>query len=81
MLKEINTTNADFSALRDYIHYVTEVIGVPSGSVGEAMYVAKVHLDMVDLLCWTVVIVAASLLFEKLFLALMRALFRGLERI
>ena len=58
-----------------------EVIGVPSGSVGEAMYVAKVHLDMVDLLCWTVVIVAASLLFEKLFLALMRALFRGLERI
>ena len=58
-----------------------EVIGVPSGSVGEAMYVAKVHLDMVDMLCWTVVIVAASLLFERLFLTLVRALFRGLERL
>lgn len=33
MLKEINTTNADFSALRDYIHYVTEVIGVPSAAI------------------------------------------------
>ena len=33
MTKEMNTTNADFSALRDYIHYVTEVIGVPSAAI------------------------------------------------
>lgn len=55
-----------------------EVIGIPSGSIGEALYDAKVYLDTASLFAWTVVIVLLSLIFEKLFLALLRILFDGL---
>ena len=43
-----------------------EVIGIPAGSVGEKLYMAKVYFASGDLLAWTVVIVAVSLLCEKL---------------
>lgn len=45
-----------------------EVIGVPSGSIGEKLYHAKVYLNTPDLFAWTIVIIAISFLFEKLFL-------------
>lgn len=48
-----------------------EVIGVVSGSVGGQLYDSKVYLAMADLFAWTVVIVAVSAAFEKLFLALL----------
>ncbi len=47
-----------------------EVIGMPRGSVGERLQQAKVYLDTPDLFAWTLVIVALSLGFEKLVLAL-----------
>ena len=47
-----------------------EVIGIPDGSIGEKLYNAKVYLNTPDLFAWTVVIVLISLLFEKLFLAM-----------
>jgi NitT/TauT family transport system permease protein len=56
-----------------------EVIGIPEGSIGEKLYEAKVYLNSADLLAWTVVIVAASIAFEKLFLFLLRAFFGRLE--
>ena len=46
-----------------------EVIGLPSGSIGERLYTAKVYFETPDLFAWTAVIVAVSVLFEKLFLA------------
>lgn len=49
-----------------------EVIGIPRGSVGERLQQAKVYLDTPDLFAWTLVIVAASLFFEKLVLFLVR---------
>lgn len=43
-----------------------EVIGLPSGSVGEKLYKAKVYLETPDLFCWTLVIVLLSLGCERL---------------
>lgn len=58
-----------------------EVIGIPSGSIGEKLYEAKVYLDSGDLFAWTVVIVAVSIAFEKLFLFILKRLFEILEGI
>lgn len=58
-----------------------EVIGIPSGSIGEQLYEAKVYLSTADLLSWTVVIVLVSVLFEKLFITLLKRAFAGLERL
>lgn len=49
-----------------------EVIGIPDGSIGELLYNAKIYLQTGELLAWTVVIVAVSVLFEKLFMLLLR---------
>lgn len=51
-----------------------EVIGLPAGSLGERLYQAKVYFLTPDLFAWTAVIVAVSMVFEKLFLALVDAL-------
>jgi NitT/TauT family transport system permease protein len=51
-----------------------EIIGIPSGSIGERLYEAKVYLDTPDLFAWTVVIVIISVCFEKLFVRLIRML-------
>ena len=45
-----------------------EVIGLPGGSIGEALYNAKVYFMTPDLFAWTAVIVTVSILFERLFL-------------
>ena len=57
-----------------------EVIGIPDGSIGEKLYNAKVYLNTPDLFAWTVVIVLISLLFEKLFLAMVDGAVIRLER-
>lgn len=56
-----------------------EIIGTPDGSIGKELYYAKIWLDTDDLLCWTVIIVLCSVLFEKLFMALVRGMYRRLE--
>ena len=53
-----------------------EVIGLPAGTIGERLYTAKVYFQTPDLFAWTAVIVAVSVVFEKLFLALIDALVR-----
>ena len=45
-----------------------EVIGIPSGSIGEKLYEAKLYWMTKELLAWTVVIVLISFLFEKVIL-------------
>ena len=51
-----------------------EVIGLPSGSLGERLYTAKVYFQTEDLFAWTAVIVAVSLIFGRLFLRAVNAL-------
>ena len=48
-----------------------EVIGIPSGSIGEKLYQAKIYLDTASLFAWTVVIILLSVLFEKLFMMIL----------
>ncbi len=57
-----------------------EVIGIPSGSIGEKLYQAKLFLSTADLLAWTLTIILVSTLFERLFLFLVRKIFRRIER-
>lgn len=56
-----------------------EIIGIPAGSIGRMFYDAKVYFNTVDLFAWTVIVVVISVLFEKGFLALLRAGFRKVE--
>ena len=51
-----------------------EVIGVTGRSVGGMLYDAKVYLEISDLFAWTALLVAVSLLFERLFLKLLDAM-------
>lgn len=48
-----------------------EVIGIPSHSIGENLYMAKIYLDTSGLFAWTLVIILVSSLFEKLFLGML----------
>lgn len=48
-----------------------EVIGLPSGSIGEQLYQAKIFLSTGDLFAWTLAIIAISFAFEKAALALL----------
>lgn len=51
-----------------------EIIGTPSGSIGKMLFLAKTYLATDDLLAWTVIIVAVSVLSEKLFLWILKFL-------
>ena len=55
-----------------------EVIGITSGSIGAALYNAKIYFDTAGLFAWTLVIVLLSLAFEKLFLWALRRVGRAL---
>ncbi len=48
-----------------------EVIGIPTGSIGEKLYKAKVYLETPDLFAWTIIIIAVSVGFEKLFMVIL----------
>ena len=47
------------------------IIGLPDGSIGDALYRAKITLSTGELFAWTFVIILLSAGFEKLFLALL----------
>lgn len=51
-----------------------EVIGLPSGSIGEQLYEAKLYLMTKELFAWTVVIILISILFEKAVMLIIRLL-------
>lgn len=57
-----------------------EVIGMPPGSIGAQLYRSKVYLDTPELFAWTLVIVALSMLFERLALWLLGQAARLSER-
>lgn len=51
-----------------------EVIGIPTGSIGESLYQAKIFLNTSELFAWTIVIIFMSVIFEKIFLILLKKL-------
>lgn len=57
-----------------------EVIGLPSGTVGERLYQAKLFLSSADLFAWTLAVVALSLAGERLAIAGLDAAERRLAR-
>ena len=57
-----------------------EVIGLPSGSIGERLYQAKIYLSTGEVLAWTVVIVLLSVGFEQLIKFLLKTAERRLNR-
>ena len=50
-----------------------EVIGLPAGTIGERLYMAKVYFQTPDLFAWTAAIVAVSAVFERHILKLVDA--------
>ena len=57
-----------------------ELISIPSGSIGEKLYQAKVYLMTGDLFAWTLLIVLLSMLCAKIFALLLKAAAAALER-
>lgn len=49
-----------------------EIIGVPAHSIGERLYMSKIYLDTENLFAWTLVIILLSMIFEKVFLWLLK---------
>ncbi len=49
-----------------------EVIGIPTGSIGERLYEAKLYLMTGELFAWTFVIIVISILFEKIVIFLIK---------
>jgi len=58
-----------------------EVIGIPTGSIGEKLYMSKVYFNTPDLFAWTLTVIIISLLFEKLFMFLLDLIIRKIERL
>ncbi len=57
-----------------------EVIGIPSGTIGENLYIAKIYFDTAAVLAWTVAIVTISILLEKLAVYAIQSFYKHLEK-
>ncbi len=55
-----------------------EVIGIIKGSIGEKLYDAKIYFQNADLLAWTAVIIIISVVFEKIFVKILKSFFGGI---
>lgn len=51
---------------------MAEVVGTPKPSIGREMFAAKQYLATADLFAWTVVVVILSVVFEKVFMLLIK---------
>ncbi|NLP34100.1 MAG: ABC transporter permease subunit [Clostridiales bacterium] len=51
-----------------------EVIGIPSGSIGEWLYESKIYLMTNELFAWTIVIIIISILFENIVILILKHL-------
>lgn len=56
-----------------------EVIGLPSGTIGEKLYETKLYLDTADLFAYTAVIIIISAMFEFVFLKLVGRLSKKMQ--
>lgn len=53
-----------------------EIIGLPGMSIGEAVYLSKLTLDMPAIIAWTAVVIVLGWVCEKIVLALVNAAFQ-----
>lgn len=51
-----------------------EVIGIPTGSIGERLYESKIYLMTNELFAWTVVIIIISIVFENIVIHMLKHL-------
>ena len=58
-----------------------ELIGIPANSLGEMLYYSKIYFNTLDLFAWTLIIVLISVIFEKLFTAVLKFAFGRIEKI
>lgn len=58
-----------------------EIIGIPRGSMGYALYQAKLYLDTPALYAWTLAVVLLSVAFERLILFAVKRAYARLERL
>lgn len=58
-----------------------EIISIPGGSIGEMIHYADLWLMTEDMYAWTVILVLASVVFEKLFVLILRKLMGRVTRI
>lgn len=49
-----------------------EILGVPLHSIGTELYRAKIYLETVDVFAWTAVVIALSVVIEKIFIGLIK---------
>ena len=56
-----------------------EVIGIPTGSIGEVLYESKVYLNTVSLFSWAIVIIILGFISEKVFVCLIKLCMRKIE--
>jgi NitT/TauT family transport system permease protein len=56
-----------------------EVIGLPSGTIGERLYQGRLYLETADVFAWTAVVVLVAFAFERLVLWLLSLLERRLS--
>lgn len=49
-----------------------EIIGLPSNTVGEALYKSKIYLNTPELFAWTLFVIIISMVFETVFISLIR---------
>lgn len=59
---------------------MAEVIGTPKPSIGRELYQAKSFLQTADFFAWTVVVIILSLIFEVIFMALIKQLNRPMGK-
>lgn len=59
---------------------MAEVIAAPKPSIGKEMSQARTYLDTPDLFAWTVVVMVLSLVFEKVFMELLKRAGRPMGR-
>ncbi len=58
-----------------------EIIAIPGGSIGEMIHYADLWLMTEDMYAWTVILVLMSVVFEKLFVLLLKKLMGRVTRI
>lgn len=57
-----------------------ELIGLPGKSLGEALYEAKIYFMTSELFAWTILIIIAGVILEKLILLLLKFIFGRIEK-
>lgn len=56
-----------------------EIIGLPTSSIGEQLYLSKLYLEVGDLFAWSIIIIGISILLEKLLVRILNALQNSME--